>query len=256
MTPEGDVGNWTWNGHDSECSSLIRAPAGDPVDLQPRHPRVLRDARAGLGVRTTLITPSAVGAPFAHGAWVHRAGSYALASDETHILPDSAAQRAGFAEGDVIVAVDGRRIEQPSDCVAVADILARGQRVRVELLHAGTVRVITVTPTVFRWPPESMGRSWSTMPAIDGNGMIEYLATDPLFLYRSGFVDQGRFSYRQWLSALERFRTTNGRYRLDRNGYYSIGTFRYPFNGNEYEPVNSGRAEQTQAATEIDCTSF
>jgi regulator of sigma E protease len=61
------------------------------------------------------------------------------------VMPGSPAERAGFARGDEIRAVDGRPLSSPADFVAYVGERT-GQSVDVEVLRAGALRHVAVVP--------------------------------------------------------------------------------------------------------------
>jgi serine protease Do len=96
--------------------------------------------KAWLGVRTQVVTPAlarAIGAPALRGFRV------------TQVLPWSEAERAGLETGDVIVALDGQRLEAEREQDADAlrqEIQLRGigETVALEVRREGAARVLGV----------------------------------------------------------------------------------------------------------------
>ena len=95
-------------------------------------------ASAYIGVITAAIDTPDVSLQVPPG--VDR-GAYVLS-----IVPDSPAQEAGIVEGEVVVTVDGRPVDDPIGLGKVLADLGPDQEVDVELVQAdGTTRTVTVT---------------------------------------------------------------------------------------------------------------
>jgi len=60
------------------------------------------------------------------------------------VMPDSPAERAGFKSGDVIVAFDGRSIEESADLPHVVGMLQPGRTVQAKVVRDGRTRRISV----------------------------------------------------------------------------------------------------------------
>ncbi len=63
----------------------------------------------------------------------------------THILPGSAAEKAGLKSGDVIVAVDGKKIRDGAAIRNVVGMLRAGSRIHVQVIRDGKSRKISAT---------------------------------------------------------------------------------------------------------------
>ncbi|WP_009870202.1 DegQ family serine endoprotease [Paramagnetospirillum magnetotacticum] len=72
-----------------------------------------------------------------------------------HISPDSPAQRAGLADGDVIVAVEGREVDDTEGMRFRLATLAIGSEARLTVLRGGVERILTVRLVA---PPENPPR--------------------------------------------------------------------------------------------------
>jgi S1-C subfamily serine protease len=91
---------------------------------------------AVLGIRPVQVTPeldAQLGLGVEHGAGVQQ------------VTPGSGADRAGVEPGDVIVSIDGKRIETVEDLFADLNRRRPGQRVSVVIVRDGDRRTVTVT---------------------------------------------------------------------------------------------------------------
>ncbi|MFO7178820.1 MAG: redoxin domain-containing protein [Pseudomonadota bacterium] len=61
------------------------------------------------------------------------------------VVPDSPAQRAGLAPGDVILSLDGERADRPADLVSLVVNRAAGDRVGIVFLRDGNTRLASAT---------------------------------------------------------------------------------------------------------------
>jgi regulator of sigma E protease len=104
---------------------------------RPVHFEVVRD-----GAKVALVATPAKPAGYDFGD----IGVYPkLLAKVGQVMPGSPAERAGFAHGDEIRAVDGRPLSSPAEFVTyVGDRI--GQNVDVEILRAGAVRHLAVVP--------------------------------------------------------------------------------------------------------------
>ncbi|CAN5518307.1 Do family serine endopeptidase [soil metagenome] len=158
-----------------------------PVDLARRVAddliRYGRSRRPMLGVNITAVTPEdaeAYGLPSVAGAVVQ------------DFADDSPARRAGIQEGDVIVAVDGRPIEQsnelqrviatrrPGETVEI-DVVRYGERrqLRVQLAEVPTADVAVATPpAATRERAGTEARLGVQVAALTGQSAQEYGFTD------------------------------------------------------------------------------
>src|SRR5690606_8638783 len=90
--------------------------------------------RGLLGVTIQTVTPQtaeALGVSVKYGALV------------ADVAPDSAAEEAGIKVGDIIVAVDGERIETNQDLATAIGLKGPGDRVRIEYVRDGDRRTAT-----------------------------------------------------------------------------------------------------------------
>jgi serine protease Do len=100
------------------------------------------DARPWLGVTTQEITSE-----LREG--LDYRGSGVIVNS---VIPDSPAERAGMRKGDVIVSVDSRMIDSPSELVEVVRSARVGKTVAVTVVRDGSRR--TLTPRLSEWPAE------------------------------------------------------------------------------------------------------
>jgi serine protease Do/serine protease DegQ len=92
--------------------------------------------RGLLGVSIQSVTPQtakALGTDIKHGA---------LVSD---INPDSAAEKAGLEVGDIIVGVDGERIDSSRDLATTIGLKGPGDKVKLEYVRDGDRKTATAT---------------------------------------------------------------------------------------------------------------
>lgn len=113
--------------------------------------RVLKDfteqgkvVRPILGVRYVLITPelqAELKLPVAAGALL----SSGNGSGERAVLPDSAAEKAGLKEGDIILEVDGQKVTRQHTLQSLIRDKRPGDRITLTVLSAGGQKSVSVT---------------------------------------------------------------------------------------------------------------
>ena len=81
------------------------------------------------------------GLPIDYGAWV----APATAGNDPAIAPDSPADEAGLQEGDIVTAIDGRRIDASLGLDDILSLYAPGDRLTLSVLRAGATLRIEVT---------------------------------------------------------------------------------------------------------------
>jgi S1-C subfamily serine protease len=116
---------------------LVALPGGSVsrvVDALARHGRVRR-AKIGVAVERVEL-PAAVA-----NERGRRRGLIVLG-----VAPDGPAERAGFVLGDVILALGGQAVERADELSSALDESKIGVELDVEILRAGTVVTLRVTP--------------------------------------------------------------------------------------------------------------
>lgn len=103
-----------------------------------------RIIRPWLGVRYVPVTPAiakANGLAVDHGALIAAGGR----GDEAGVVPGSPAASAGIKEGDVLLSVDGERIDEAHPLSGLIAKRKAGDAVAIALLRGGAERTVTVT---------------------------------------------------------------------------------------------------------------
>ncbi len=92
--------------------------------------------------------------------------------------PGTAAEDGGIRQGDVVVALDGRKVNGISDLIARVAAIAVGQRFEVTLLRAGTRMTL---PLVLKERPRDRGASFDVLYShvVSGGARIRTLITQP-----------------------------------------------------------------------------
>lgn len=78
----------------------------------------------------------------------------------TSIVPNEPADQAGLRADDVIVAVDGTRVDTPIDLQRVVSFTPVGKRIRVAVVRSGRASEVEVTIGLYTAPPPASG--WGT----------------------------------------------------------------------------------------------
>jgi S1-C subfamily serine protease len=103
--------------------------------------------RPWIGVYYRAITPSLAAEfdlPVDQGAWL-TAQDQATGQPADPIRPDSPAADAGLRDGDIIVAVDGTKIDADSPLDDILTQYAPGRTIALEVLRDGQTETITLT---------------------------------------------------------------------------------------------------------------
>lgn len=66
-----------------------------------------------------------------------------------------------------------------------------------------------------------------SLPAGLKGEYIRYIATDPKYLYLTGFVDESVFSYEEWEAAFEDCKQADKTYLISKDKFLSLGKFKY-----------------------------
>jgi S1-C subfamily serine protease len=118
-----------------------------PIDVaKPILAQALRGedlARPWIGVFYQMVNPALadeLGLPVDYGALVGNSGG-----SEPAIFPDSPAARAGLQEGDIIVAVDGERVDEDHDLSSRILPHEPGDAVTLRVLRENSTREVRVT---------------------------------------------------------------------------------------------------------------
>ena len=87
---------------------------------------------------------------------------------------DAPAAKAGIEEGDVIVGFNGKKVSSPEDLRAAVRAVDPGQEARIEVIHDGKSRTLTVTvgeqPDSIRWHSNHWNSDEDFTPAPFGRG--------------------------------------------------------------------------------------
>ena len=83
---------------------------------------------------------------------------------------------------------------------------------------------------------EKMKKSTDLPPGFSGE-YIQYIATDPQYLYEVGFVDTKNFSFEEWEKALEPYKQTDGTYLISKDQFIALG--KYKFAGLVKKPLDA-----------------
>ena len=65
-------------------------------------------------------------------------------------MPGGPADRAGLQDGDVIVAIAGRKVKAPADVVTAIDRHGVNQPISLEIVRAGQRQTVRMTPVEMR----------------------------------------------------------------------------------------------------------
>jgi serine protease Do len=124
-------------------TAIVRGGSGIgfaiPANMAKRISAQLRDngkvTRGWLGVMLQPLTPDLAASFGAEG------GKGVLVSEVT---PDSPAAKAGLKSGDVVLEIDGRKVENPSDVARAVGLSAPGRKVKVMLWRDKTQKTVEV----------------------------------------------------------------------------------------------------------------
>jgi len=103
-----------------------------------------RIVRPFLGVRYIQVTPSLKEKnklPVDYGALVIRGES----KDELAVIPGSPADKAGITENDIILEVDGLKLDSNSNLAAIIRSKKVGGKIELTIIHKGEKKKVTVT---------------------------------------------------------------------------------------------------------------
>lgn len=104
------------------------------------HGRVIRP---WLGIRYDLLTPEYAqenDLPVTYGALVRRGDDGSVA-----VVPGAPADKAGIEENDIILEIDGQRIDEEHDLSYLIRTKAVGDVLSLKILHDGEERIVSVT---------------------------------------------------------------------------------------------------------------
>jgi len=118
-----------------------------PIDVaKPIMAQALRGqelTRPWIGVYYQMVNPALadeLGLPVDYGSLIANSGT-----DEPAVFPDSPADRAGLQEGDIIVAVNGERIDEDHDLSSLILPHEPGETVTLRILRESSTREVRVT---------------------------------------------------------------------------------------------------------------
>jgi S1-C subfamily serine protease len=114
----------------------IPATTVDHVVSQLLETGRIKRGYAGVAVQPVRIAPAAAES-------LGLTGSGALMA--VGVAPGGPADKSGILQGDVLVAVDGARVSDPSDLLSALGPDRVGQRVRVQIIRAGESRTVELT---------------------------------------------------------------------------------------------------------------
>ncbi len=115
------------------------------IDSVREHGRIIRP---WLGVRYTPVTPRLADAnnlPVTYGALIVRGD----AEEELAVVPGSPADKAGLVENDIILEVQGDKLEDKDSLGKLIGKYTVGDSVKLKVLHDGEEKEITVVLTEF-----------------------------------------------------------------------------------------------------------
>lgn len=119
-------------------------PANDAVKAVTSFEKFGRIVRPLLGVRYVIITPSLADRnrlPKNYGALIIKG----LSRGDVAVLPGSPAERAGIVENDIILELNGQKIDQDNSLIKALKDVSVGDEVTLKIYRAGeekTVRVV------------------------------------------------------------------------------------------------------------------
>lgn len=101
-------------------------------------------SRAYIGVRYVPITPAlqkANNLPVDHGVLISRGEK----AEDLAVIPGSPANKAGLLEGDIILEVDGQKLDDKTSLTHVISRKKAGDQVQLKVLSRGEEKTVTVT---------------------------------------------------------------------------------------------------------------
>jgi serine protease Do len=105
------------------------------------------------------------------------------------VLPDSPAEKAGFEVGDIVTRFNGKEIDRSSDLPPLVGITPVGEKVRVELLRKGKVKVLKLQLGEL---PEDDVLAGTTAPRTADDSKLKIMITDLTDEQRNKLdIDQG-----------------------------------------------------------------
>ena len=119
------------------------------ADVERQVARAIDDVQRALGVRpwigvyyvpVTKQVAAEEGLDIDYGVWVSPP-----ANGNAAVFPDSPAAAAGIEDGDIIVEVDGERIDADHDLAAAIVPHMPGDEVTLRILHGSSTREVVVT---------------------------------------------------------------------------------------------------------------
>lgn len=134
--------------------------------------RALADARPWLGIELEADEPARAGVRVAS------------------VVPGSPAERAGLAAGDVLISLDGDRVDAPEDVVRWVGARSVDQEVAVAFERAGTSRLVRAVLEAFPDDEEMMRRRYvgSHAPAFDSLKSVQGILPDSIGALRGKVV--------------------------------------------------------------------
>jgi serine protease Do len=155
-----------------------------PIDMAMKVVEQLKSsghvARGWLGVLIQDVTrelAESFGMDKPHGALIAK------------VLPDSPAEKAGFEVGDIVTRFNGKEIDRSSDLPPLVGITPVGEKVRVELLRKGKVKVLKLQLGEL---PEDDVLAGTTAPRTADDSKLKIMITDLTDEQRNKLdIDQG-----------------------------------------------------------------
>ncbi|MCC5870104.1 MAG: DegQ family serine endoprotease [Gammaproteobacteria bacterium] len=135
--------------------------------------------RGLLGVNIFPVTPStaeAYGLSEARGALV------------VQVAPGSAAEEAGVQIDDVIVSVNGRKIDDPNQLRNVIGLMRVGEQVRLEVIRDGRSRTLTATLQETGTLAADSGDAGAIDSALEGAQLANYTSSRPNYIGQDGVI--------------------------------------------------------------------
>jgi serine protease Do len=98
----------------------------------------------------------------------------------SEVKPDAPAAKAGLKEGDVITAINGQPIKDPTSLTFAVTAIAPGTKVNVDILRDGKSKQLTATVGTSPSSRSTRGTSEEASPADDDEGVLNGVAVDDL----------------------------------------------------------------------------